>query len=71
MNKIIKLLQSGNFTLAYHDNEYCTLHEGRKKYEDIDFDKDSGIDIDGENLGYAPSEVVLLVKALGGKVDSI
>lgn len=75
--KIIDLLKSGKFTLAYHDREYCTLYKGIHDYDDLTDDYgESSIKEEinfyghGEGHGYAPEEVVALVKALGGKVVS-
>ena len=65
--KIIELMKSGDFSLMYHDNGYCTIHKGHIKYED----SETGvIELPDKEFGYVPSEVVLLVKALKGKVDS-
>lgn len=55
--KLIDLLKSGNFTLAYHDND--------------DLEADSEIFSFGPSDSYAPSEVTLLVEALGGKCRSL
>ena len=66
-NKIIQLLKSGDFTVAYHDNGVCSIYKGKHKYEDL---PDSIYEPDDTD-GYAPEIVELLVKALGGKIDSI
>ena len=69
--KILKLMSSGNFTIAYHDNEAPSLYEGKWKYEELE-DKEE-IDLTDwyyEN-GYCPSVVSLLVDALGGESTSI
>jgi hypothetical protein len=67
--EIIKLLKSGDFTLAYHDNGYCEVYRGKIEYDDI-----AGADLQpvgsfdsSENNGYIPAEVSALVNALGGK----
>lgn len=67
--KLIELLKSGNFTLAYHDNDDCCLYEGHQKYDDLE--ADSEIFSFGPSDSYAPSEVILLVEALGGKCRSL
>jgi hypothetical protein len=67
--EIIKLLKSGDFTILYHDNDCCSLYKGHITYDDAEHIKEVH-DFDGHR-GYTPSEVSLLVKALGGKSDSI
>lgn len=67
---LIKLLQSGNFTIAYHDNQCCSLYKGKHKYEDLPENSVYEFDDLGQS-GYTPMVVEKLVKALGGKVDSI
>lgn len=72
MNKkqIIELLKSGDFTIAYHDNGVASLYKGRHKYENLPEDElDVGTLFEQE--GYCPGEVALLVKALGGRTESI
>ena len=67
--KVIELLKSGNFTLAYQDSCYCSLHVGKKSYDDCT--EENEIDEFGDTtIGYCPAEVEALVKALGGKVVS-
>lgn len=69
MKKILELLRSGDFTISYHDNGYCSLSKGHHKYSDeVDTIKDFD---NNETEGYVPSVVALLVKALGGKSNSI
>lgn len=69
--KIIELLKSGDFTIAYHDSGEPTLYKGRHKYDDLPNESiDFVPDYHGTN-GYVPPLVDLLVKALGGKTDSI
>lgn len=68
---IIKLLQSGNFTIAYHDLDCCYLYKGRMSYDDLAEKDAEEINFDGITDGYIPIEVEYLVEALGGKVDSI
>lgn len=68
--KILEILKSGKFTLAYHDSNYCCLYEGHKKYDDLE--EDMHIAEFGESsFSYIPEEVEVLVKALGGKVVSV
>lgn len=72
--KLIETLKSGNFTIAYHDNCFCTLHIGKFTYDELPTDKHGELiskHTFGEYDGYAPDEVKLLAEALGGKVVSI
>lgn len=72
---IIKLLRSGNFTLIGQDSDRIDLHKGHINYgEIIDEDGDVNseeVEYEDIEVGYIPGIVVLLVKALGGNVDSI
>jgi hypothetical protein len=69
--EIINILKSGNFTVAYHDNSYCCLYEGKHDYENLP-DKEVAVFYNTDiSLGYCPGIVNLLVTALGGKADSI
>ena len=70
--KVIELLRSGNFTIIYHDNQCCSLYKGHVKIDDIEEDAKTEFEFDdlGQD-GYLPSVVQALVKALGGKSDSI
>ncbi len=68
--QIIELLKSGDFTIAYHDNAYCTLHKGKHEYEDCTDENEVAV-FGGNGNGYLPEEVELLVKALGGKAHTI
>ena len=70
---LIKLLKSGNFTIAYHGNQEGCIYEGR-------IDNYNKLPVDGEPIddsypwaydGYLPYIVRALVKALGGKALSI
>lgn len=68
--EIIKLLKTGNFTIAYHDSSYCQLYKGKFDYENLP--EDGGdYDFEGEYDGYIPEIVYVLVKALNGKVETI
>ena len=69
-DELIKLLKTGNFTVAYHDNGYCIIYKGRHEYDDLP-KKNIYIPHDMWDVGYAPHIVVLLAEALGGKVDSV
>lgn len=66
----LKLLKSGDFTIAYHDNGQCTLYKGKHEYDSL---PEKGVadyyDHDGE--GYLPPIVQLLVDALGGASETI
>lgn len=66
--KIIEILKSGDFTIAYHDNGYCNLYKGKFEYDDL---KGKPIEFDDWEDGYTPDVVKQLVEALGGKVVSI
>ena len=68
--KITELLKSGNFTLAYHDNGYCCLYKGKLAYDKLPEDGELA-SYDDNTEGYIPDEVSALVKALGGKVETI
>ena len=76
--KLIKLFKSGDFTIVYWDSEEPTIYKGKwdihkefERDEYITMNK-SLIDFPQYNMvGYIPDVVKLLVKALGGKVDSI
>ena len=77
MKKIIDLLQSGDFTIIYWDNEDPALYKGKWNKEK-EFDRDeyetlhkSEVKIPWAEIGYAPNIVVLLTKALKGNIDSI
>jgi len=67
--KIIELLRSGNFTITYHDNDYCCLYKGHLEYDELP--KKEIQSFSGHSDGYITEIVEVLVEALGGKVDSI
>lgn len=66
--QIIAMLRTGNFTLAYHDNQYCVLYRGHHDYDHLP-KREITLPPGGE--GYIPVEVELLVEALGGKVETV
>jgi hypothetical protein len=66
-DKVIELLKTGEFTVAYHDNDSCYIYKGHRRYENLGKEIFSP---DGSN-GYAPEIVEMLVEALGGNVESI
>lgn len=68
--EVIELLRSGNFTVAYHDNDAPCLYKGKWKYEDLEEEKEEVV-ISCMTDGYCPYIVELLVKALGGVTDSV
>lgn len=71
-SKAVELMKTGQFTILYHDNGYCTLHKGHGEYDQFNEEAMDGADIEYPmEIGYIPGIVSLLVKALGGKVDSI
>lgn len=68
--KIIELLKSGDFTIAYHDHGHCCLYKGRHEYESLPIKEVAEFyDTDGD--GYLPQIVYLLAKALGGASETI
>lgn len=76
--KLIELFKSGNFTICYWDNETPTLYEGKwdrnKEYARDEYETMNKAEINFpmyDMRGYLPDIVYLLVKALGGKSDSI
>ena len=69
--KIIKLLKTGNFTIAYHDNGYCCLYKGKHEYDDLPEKEDYSFDMNDNFSGYAPAIVCHLAEALGGNTTSI
>ena len=76
--QIIKLFKSGKFTVIYWDNDAPYIYKGHWD-KDEEFDRDEYKTMnkkefkfnDYGNNGYCPKIVELLVKALGGKSDSI
>jgi len=71
-DKLIKILQSGNFSLHYHDECVCSIYKGKGKYGKFGGEpEDALIEFDCESEGFAPGEVMLLVQALGGVYDSV
>ena len=70
--EIIKLLRSGNFTLAGHDSGIYFLYEGKFNYENLPEEGQIAIFEDWhENNGYITEIISILTEALGGKTDSI
>lgn len=67
--KIIELLKSGDFTVAYHDNDSPTLYTGKHKYWKLK--EEDEIKIPYSDDGYLPAIVALLVEALGGESSSV
>lgn len=68
---LIKLLKSGNFTIAYHDNQAgCVYRDRIDDYDKLPSPVD-GFDSWMHEEGYLPYIVKMLVKALGGKALSI
>lgn len=68
--KIIELMKSGNFTIAYHDNGQCSLYKGKFEYDDLPEKSEHDFEY-GDSEGYTPHVVQLLVKALGGASETI
>lgn len=69
--KIMKLLKSGNFTIAGHDSGEYELYEGHHDYDDLPEDSVAGFSDWDRSNGYIPDLLALLVECLGGKTDSI
>lgn len=69
--QIIELLQSGNFTIAYHDNGHCCVYEGKFKYDELPENGEVAEFYDHQSEGYLPEIVQLLTKALKGKSETI
>ncbi len=76
--EVVKLFKSGNFTIAYWDNEAPTIYKGhwniRDEYEKDDYKELEKHEIDIDMFGgsgYVPEIVDWLAKALGGKTYSI
>jgi hypothetical protein len=67
--EIIKLLKSGKFTIAYHNNCCPSLYKGIWAYEKLENKKE--IETEQFDNGYCPGIVSLLTEALGGESDSI
>ena len=67
--KVVELLRTGNFTIAYHDNQSPSLYKGKLDYDQLENKKE--IDLEGVGDGYCPQIVCLLVEALDGYYDSI
>ena len=72
---IIRLLRSGNFTVFGEDSDRLDLYKGHVKYNELVDEEGEytaeGVDYGDDGIGYVPGLTVLLIKALGGKVDSI
>jgi len=75
--KIIKLLQSGDFTIIYWDNGEATIYQ-KKWDKEEEFERDEYVTMDKFKItmddyenGYCPNIVTLLVEALKGNSDSI
>jgi hypothetical protein len=69
-NKVVEIMRTGDFTIAYHDNDGGCFYKGKHKYEDLPDDADYDFDVYGQS-GYLPEAVELLVRALGGKSESV
>ncbi len=68
--QIVELLKSGDFTIAYHDNECASLYIGKHQYDDLKEEDEVSLSNCIED-GYIPLEVNLLVQALKGQVQTI
>lgn len=67
IKKLVELLKTGDFSVHYDDNGAGRIVKGKHAYG-----KGRTVcQFDGNSIGYAPMEVEILVKALGGKVDSV
>jgi len=66
----IDLIKSGRFTIAYHDNGYACLYEGKYDYEDLK--EDSEVYTFEQNYdGYISEEVFILIKLLKGNCVTV
>jgi len=72
---VIELFKTGNFSVHYHDFCVCSVFKDRFDYDFVD--AETGEDIPreevyepGDDVGYLPEIVQLLVLALGGKSGS-
>jgi len=65
--KLIELLKTGNFSVHYDDNGSGRFVKGKKDYGE----GRTIFEFEGRGIGYAPTEVEILVEALGGAVDSV
>lgn len=75
LKAIIALLKSGDFTIAGHDGGVFSLYKGRyKNYDSIPEDTSEEVyifeDWTNDN-GYITEIIDVLVKALGGKTNTI
>lgn len=68
-DQIIKLLRSGEFTIAYHDNGQCCLYKGKHSYAKLPKQEVAEY-FDHESMSYLPEIVELLCDALKGKSTS-
>jgi len=75
--KLLDLLKSGDFTIVYWESGCPTVYSGKwnkeKEYKRDDYEtmNKSVVDFEDYGNGYCPQIVRILVKALGGKSDSI
>ncbi len=67
--KVIELLQTGDFTIGYHDEGDCEIYKGRHNYEDLIDSVYSPVNNYGGS--YLPEIVYLLTEALTGKTEPI
>lgn len=75
---LVELFRSGNFTIVYWDRGEPTIYKGRWNYHKEN-EKDEYEKMEKSRIyypmydidGYCPDIIHLLVKALGGKADSI
>lgn len=70
-NKLLNLLKSGNFTIAFHDRNMVSLYEGKYDYDELPETEDYQFDLCDSHKGYAPYIMCVLVKSLNGKIESI
>ena len=69
---LLKLLQSGNFSVFYWDNLQCEVYKGKHDLDTIAHDVKPVAVFDYSNFeGYLPEIVNVLVQALGGTAESI
>jgi hypothetical protein len=48
-NKVIEIMRTGDFTIAYHDNDGGCFYKGKYKYEDLPEEADYEFDLYGHS----------------------
>lgn len=72
LKALVKLLRSGDFTIAYHDSGDYAIYNGQyDSYDELPELAHAVYQDESSGDGYVPSEVDLLTVALGGIAISI